>query len=74
MGTDFLFISSILLFAAVSRGLLFALTRSEAHVGASYSVKAERIGRGYKIFAWGLLCLLLLAQTVSTFIDSFLNL
>lgn len=75
MTAEILFALSILLFMASSRGLLSALTSSGPYfVNVEYSKKAQKFGRAYKIFAWGLLSLFLLASAAASFIETFLNL
>jgi len=71
---DLVFLLAFLLFAGSARGLIGALTSSPAMAAESFSVRARRLGRIYKIFAWGSLSIFLLAQSLVAFIESFQSL
>ena len=74
IATELIFIISVTAFALCSRGLLAALTESRAVTTVGYSRAAMRIGRRYKIFAWGLMCAILFISTLSSFLETFLSL
>jgi hypothetical protein len=70
MADALIFFTSLLAFALAARGLMLAVTqniRIEAMVGG-YSLRALRIGRVYKIVAWGLLALTLFGWMFYSFL------
>jgi len=70
MADALIFFVSLLAFAASARGLMLSLTenvRIEAFV-SGYSMRALRIGRAYKIIAWGLLSLTLFGWMFYSFV------
>ncbi len=72
---EILFILSSLAFAVSARGLLSALVEGRSFATAGvYSRQARRLGRGYKIMAWGFLTAFLFANLVAAFIETFLAL
>ena len=70
MADALIFFGSLLAFSAAARGLMLAVTeniRVEAFL-SGYSARALRLGRAYKIMAWGLLSLTLFGWMFYSFI------
>lgn len=69
-----LFFITILFFSVSFRGLIQALTTDELEerFTTGYSRRAIRVGRAYKVFAWGLLVAVLFYSAVVSFISAFL--
>ncbi len=71
LGSCVVFILSILAFAVSSRGLFSALQENVALTALTtgYSRQAVRIGKAYKLFAWGALTLFLFAMMIGSLIE-----
>jgi hypothetical protein len=74
MGESLVYIMTLAFVALASRGLLLALTEDARYAGTvTYSVRARRIGRGYRVAAWAILLIALMISLASSFIEVFLK-
>lgn len=72
MGNYLLSFISVALFCICCRQLILSLMAPiPLAIISGYSRKAKRVERGYKVLAWSVLCVVLLIQMISSFIDVF---